>query len=136
MDYDKLLDRARASIPEKEKLTSGERFETPRATLLVQGNKTIITNFGDISSRIRRTEAEFAKYLFKELAVPGEVQAGRLVLAGKFSDRVVNDRIQNYVATAVICKECGKPDTRLEAVDRHLKMLICEACGAKAPVRL
>jgi translation initiation factor 2 subunit 2 len=136
MDYDKLLDRARANIPDKEKLTSGERFETPRAALLIQGNKTIITNYGDICSRIRRTDSEFAKYLFKELAVPGEVQAGRLILAGKFSDRVVNDRIQNYVTTAVICKECGKPDTHLEGIDRHLKMLICEACGAKAPVRI
>ena len=134
MDYDKLLDRAFASLPEKK--STGERFEVPKAEIILQGNRTLVKNFADICSTIRRGEGEFAKYLFKELAVPGEVTAGRLTLMGKFTDRVVNERIAGYVAAAVVCKECGKPDTHVEALERNLRVLVCEACGAKAPVRL
>jgi len=134
MDYDKLLSRAFSALPENT--SSGERFETPTAALMIQGNKTVVVNFSDICSTLRRTPEEISKYLFKELAAPGEMQAGRLVLVGKFSDRVVNERVASYTAQAVVCKECGKPDTHIESVERNLKVLVCEACGAKSPVRL
>lgn len=134
MDYEKLLARAKSAMPEKA--SSGERFETPRAVIMLQGNKTVIINFADICSTLRRSPEEFAKYLSKELAAPGEIQSGRLVLTGKFYERIVNERIASYTAVAVVCRECGKPDTHVESVDRNLKILVCEACGAKAPVRL
>ena len=134
MDYDKLLDRAFSSLPESS--STGERFETPRAILMIQGNKTVITNFADICSTLRRSQEEIAKYLEKELAAPGELTAGRLSLVGKFMERVVNDRIATYTKMAVVCTECGKPDTHVEAMERNLKVLVCEACGAKSPVRL
>jgi translation initiation factor 2 subunit 2 len=34
----------------------------------------------------------------------------------------------------VLCRECGKPDTRLERVER-VYVIRCEACGARASVR-
>ncbi|MFA6049157.1 MAG: translation initiation factor IF-2 subunit beta [Candidatus Micrarchaeia archaeon] len=132
-NYSSLLDRAFANLPKRS--SSGERFECPVADLFVEGNKTTIRNFDFICSRLRREPPAVAKYLFKELAVPGSIAGGKLVLQGKFMPRVVNDRIQTYCQTSVICKQCGKPDTHLEDVDRHVKILVCEACGAKNPVR-
>ena len=133
MNYANLLDRAHANMP-KQKVKS-ERFECPTADIFIEGNKTSIKNFDEICSKLRRKPQEVSKYLFKELAAPGVIQGTRLVLQGKFPARVVNDRILTYCKTNVICKECGKPDTHTENLERNLKMLICEACGAKSPVR-
>lgn len=131
--YENLLGDLYKSLPEKK--SSGERFEMPNAEVLLQGPKTLIRNYEDICQRLRRDPQEFAKYLSKELAAPSSREAGRLVLQGKFNQRVINEKIQNYVNTRVLCKECGRPDTRLETVERGLQQMVCEACGARSPVR-
>jgi len=133
-EYENLLDHAYSEVPEK--ISSGERFECPIAQVFVEGNKSFVRNYDFVCERLRRKPDELAKYLFKELAVPGVVEGGRLVLQGKFSAKQINDRIQSYCENQVICKECGKPDTRLESAGgRNLRTMICEACGARSPVR-
>ncbi len=134
-NYDQLLDNLYANLP-KTKAT-GERFECPIVEVLNQGSKTIVKNFDGACAKLRRTPQEVAKYLFKELAVPGEAQqGGRLLLHGKFRDKQVNEKIAYYCKTHVTCSQCGKPDTHLEASgDRHVKVLKCEACGASNTVR-
>jgi translation initiation factor 2 subunit 2 len=131
--YENLLADLYKGLPEKK--SSGERFEMPVAEVLPQGPKTILRNFDDICQKLRRTPEEFAKYLSRELAAPATREAGRLVLQGKFSQRQLNEKIQNYVNTRVLCKECGRPDTRIETMERGLQQLVCEACGARSPVR-
>lgn len=131
--YEALLDSLYSKLPEKK--TSGERFETPVADTFLQGSKTIVKNYDFICSTLRRTPEEVAKYLFKELAVPGVIAGGRLTLQGKFSQKTVQERIQSYCDIQVICKECGKPDTHIVSYDRNVRMLVCEACGAKHPIR-
>ncbi len=133
LPYESLLDRLYSSLPEKK--ASGERFEVPAAEVLVQGNRTIIKNYDAICSALRRKPEEVAKYLFKELAVPGTAEAGRLVLQSRFGAKTVNDKISSYAETHVICRECKKPDTRIEEFGRGIKILVCEACGARNPVR-
>lgn len=135
-NYEALLDNLYAKLPKKN-LSTGERFECPVVEVLIQGNKTIVKNFDGACSKLRRTPQEVAKYLFKELAVPGESQqGGRLLLHGKFRDRQVNEKLGEYCKTRVLCSQCGKPDTHLEAGgDRHVKTLKCEACGATNTVR-
>jgi translation initiation factor 2 subunit 2 len=46
---------------------------------------------------------------------------------------MINEKIQEYVAEFVICKECKKPDTELVKEDR-LTFIHCLACGAKKSV--
>lgn len=135
-NYDQLLDNLYAKLPKKN-LSTGERFECPVVEVLNQGNNTIVKNFDGTCAKLRRTPQEVAKYLFKELAVPGEAQqGGRLLLHGKFRDRQVNEKLSHYCKTRVICSQCGKPDTHLEATgDRHVRILKCEACGAANNVR-
>lgn len=131
--YEKLLDRARLALPEKT--LTYERFETPTIDSFIQGNKTFIRNYDAITQKIRRSPEILAKYLSRELAVPTTVQGGKLILNGKFYTKNLQDKLQNFVESAVICKECKKPDTKV--VEKNgVKTLICEACGARSPIRL
>ena len=132
-DYEKLLDRARFALPEKTQ--TFERFETPVIDSFLQGSKTIIRNYEIILQKIRRPPELLAKYFSKEMAVPVSIQAGKLLLNGKFYSRNLQDKLQAFVDAAVVCKECKRPDTKIVEKD-GVKMLVCEACGARAPVKI
>lgn len=132
-DYEKLLDRARAKLPEKTQ--TFERFETPAVDSFVQGSKTIVRNFEIILQKVRRPPEMLSKYFSKEMAVPVTVQAGKLVLNGKFYARNLQDKLQAFVDAAVVCKECKRPDTKITEKD-GVRTLVCEACGARAPVKI
>jgi translation initiation factor 2 subunit 2 len=134
-DYEKLLEKAYSSIP-ASKMAGGERFEAPVADAFIQGNKTIIRNYGFICSRLRRKPEEIAKYLSKELAAPAVTESNgeQLVLQTKLSNRIINEKLSFYIQNAVLCNECGKPDTHIDLI-QGVRVLICEACGARKPIR-
>lgn len=132
-DYEKLLARARASLPEKT--ASGERFEPPSAETFMQGSKTVVKNFEVICAKIRRDQQMLAKYLSKELAIPGTIEGNRLILHGKFYDRVINEKLATFINKYVICKECNRPDTKIAEGPHGIKTLVCDACGARSPVK-
>jgi len=132
-DYEKLLDRARSALPEKT--LTFERFETPAIDSFLQGNKTIIRNFDIIAQKVRRPPQMLAKYFSKEMAVPVSLEGGKLVLNGKFYERNLREKLQAFVDAAVVCKECKRPDTKISEIG-GVKTLICEACGARAPVKI
>jgi len=127
-DYEKLLESAYKDIkPVKSKI---DRFEIPNVEGHIEGTKTIITNFKQIASYLRREVPQILKYLLRELAVSGSMKGDRLVLTRKVSSKAINEKIQQYAKTFVICKECGKPDTELLKQDRFT-FIHCLACGAK-----
>lgn len=117
------------------KTTSGERFEMPIIDSMIEGNKTIIKNFEFVAEKLRRSPRLLMKFLAKELAAPASIEGARLTLQGKFTQKVLNDRLKLFVDMYVLCKECGKPDTNIAEGEHGKKMLICEACGARAPVK-
>ncbi|MFH0835932.1 MAG: translation initiation factor IF-2 subunit beta [Candidatus Micrarchaeota archaeon] len=131
--YSELLDEVYSALPEKK--SSGERFEMPKAVCFLQGNKTVIKNFAEICDKIRREPAEVAKYLFKELATPGTVSGQQLVLQTKVPLRLIDEKLTNYVSLRVLCNECGKPDTHFDNDASGFQIVVCEACGARKPVR-
>jgi translation initiation factor 2 subunit 2 len=130
-DYQKLLEKAKRALPETNKEAS--RFEIPVADV-VTGKQTVIKNFLEISKALRRDETHLAKYLYKELAVPGSMRGPELLLQGKINSGMINQRIREYAAEFVICNECGKPDTDMNKTDR-LFFLKCQACGARRSLR-
>ncbi len=132
LDYDENLNRAYKNLPEKTAKT--ERFELPAAEVITQGNKTLIKNFDVITNKLRREPKHMAKYLFKELAVPGTIEGGRLILNSKLPERMIVEKIKNYIEIFLTCKQCKLPDTRLTEVDRGIYMMVCEACGARSAV--
>ncbi len=132
-DYNTLLDKLYANLPKKT--STGERFEMPVADAFFQGNKTVFKNFDFVCQRIRRKPEELAKFLNKELATPGVLDGPRLIFQSKVNPRLLNEKIALYVEQSVLCRECGKPDTHVE-YGSPVNTLICEACGARRPVRL
>ncbi|MFH1306331.1 MAG: translation initiation factor IF-2 subunit beta [Candidatus Micrarchaeota archaeon] len=131
-DYEELLDNARKNLPDI--MLSKERFEPPVAIVQPQGSKTIIPNFDLICQKLRREPKFLAKYLGKELAIPTSMDGPRLILHGKIYERQVGERLSNFIKYYVICKECKRPDTKIKD-EGGVKMLVCEACGARSPVK-
>ncbi len=127
-EYVKLLDRAFSKLPNLS--ADKADFVIPDADVLNEGTKTIIRNMALISDRARRNGADIARYIGKEFSVPVNMEEQRLILNGKFPADEINRRIKRYFELYVICKECKKPDTRLENAEKGM-YLICEACGAR-----
>jgi translation initiation factor 2 subunit 2 len=132
MDYEKLLKKARKEIPESVLKT--ERFEIPKVEGHIEGNKTIINNFEQIANTLRRPVEHLLKYVLRELATPGEMRKGALIIGTKVGSARVNEKIERYTNEFVLCSECKKPDTKLIKEDR-VTFLKCLACGAKHPVK-
>ncbi len=127
-DYESMLDKGREKLPEE--IFEGKRFETPSAKTKKRGNRTVLTNFSDITDKFNREEKHFSKYLLKELGTAGHVEGGELILQGSFRRGIVNKKIEAYCEEFVICDECNRPDTKM-VKEKGVTMLKCEACGAR-----
>jgi len=130
--YEQLLDEAKKKLPDAGREAS--RLEIPKALVQIAGRQTIIKNSGVIARTIRRDPKLFAKYLFKELAVPGTIKQNELVLLGKLREDMIQKRIDDFIKEFVLCHECGKPDTVIELFEKA-SFLRCEACGARRAMR-
>lgn len=131
-DYEALLDRAIANLPDME--TTDARFVIPEPKIMVEGKTTILDNFNNIVSVINREPDHVMKYLTREMGTAGKIDGLRAVFQGKFSKEQIKTNIEAYVEEFVICSECGRPDTQLTKMDRVL-VLKCAACGAHRPVK-
>ncbi|HEA46263.1 MAG TPA: translation initiation factor IF-2 subunit beta [Candidatus Pacearchaeota archaeon] len=131
-DYEKLLEEAYKGIKQTD--SSSERFEIPKIEGHFEGRKTILTNFFQLSSHLRRKPEHFQKFLLRELAASGQKEGDRLVLNMKVPSAKINQKVESYVKEFVLCRECKKPDTELIREDR-ITFVHCLACGAKHSVR-
>jgi translation initiation factor 2 subunit 2 len=131
MDYKELLARAKKNMPHAEEKA---RFEMPSANVYVSKRQTTIKNFSDVAKSLRRDPKHLAKFLFKELAAPGNIVGDELVLQSKISPSIINQRIKDYTGEFVLCKECGKPDTSMIKKD-YFVVIKCEACGAQRTLK-
>ena len=127
-----MLDRALEQVPKA--VFESARFQVPEADVVTVGNRTIIRNFRSIATALNREPSHLMKYLLRELGAAGEAQGAQAMLQGKFSKATVDERIKRYAEEFVLCRECGKPDTKLERRER-IHTLRCEACGARTSVR-
>lgn len=132
MDYKELLKKAKEELPDSSEETS--RFEIPLIKGHIQGNRTILSNFDKIAATLMRDPEHLLKYILKELATPGEIKKKGVIIGRKVSATMVNEKINSYAKEFVICKECGKPDTKLVREDR-IMFVRCQACGARHPVK-
>lgn len=130
--YEELLKKAYANITEIG--DNSERFHIPDAKVYLEGKTTVIENFTDIASYIRREPDQLMKALVGELGTAGKIEGTRAVFNGKFDETMITSAIKKYVEDYVICSECGRPDTRL-VKDGRVLLLRCDACGGHRPVR-
>ncbi|MFW9918464.1 MAG: translation initiation factor IF-2 subunit beta [Candidatus Thorarchaeota archaeon] len=133
-DYEKMLDRARSSVPEDAFKRSGERFQVPEVQLIIQGTRTIWQNFQEILGVLNRPGKEVLKYVAGQLATAGNIEGGSAIFQGKFNPEAVDDVLSRYIDAYVICPVCGRPDTNMEK-QSHAYYLKCSACGASTSIR-
>ncbi len=130
-NYDSMLDSLYSKLPEKAKEKS--RFKMPEFQAFIEGSVTIVPNFVDVATDLRRDPKHLMKYLSKESATLANIENKRLVMKGKFREKLLNERLNKYAKEYVLCKECGKPDTSLIEQGEN-QFMRCEACGARSPV--
>jgi len=123
-----MLKRGKEQLPENIRHT--ERFEIIKVKGLVQGNRTILSNLPQIADQLQRPIEHLLKYLNKELAAKGEMKESYTVFNTKLPATRINEKIAAYVEQYVMCKECGRPDTRMTK-QGPAWMVLCQACGAK-----
>ena len=132
MNYEELLDEAYESVEPSESPECG-RFEVRKVEGHHQGSRTVVSNFLQVCSCLRRNCDHLAQFLFKALATSGIIDGDRLILDRKMSSKDINDKIEKYVREFVLCSNCKKPDTEL--VEEGGKVFIrCLACGKKKEV--
>ncbi|MGM5479973.1 MAG: translation initiation factor IF-2 subunit beta [Nanobdellota archaeon] len=132
MNYEEMLTRARDALPEE--ISSAQRFTVDKVKGHLQGNKTVVSNLGQIASQLGRRQEVLVKFIEKQLAVKGVVRKGFVIFNAKLSANKINERIQQFTDQFVLCKECGKPDTTLTK-DTGIFFIKCQACGAKYSVK-
>ncbi|MCF0226420.1 MAG: translation initiation factor IF-2 subunit beta [Methanobrevibacter sp.] len=130
--YENLLNRAIDQLPPE--VFEHKRFKIPKAYSDIQGNRTFIKNFKDVSEGLGRDPQHVLKFLLRELGTAGNIEGGRAILQGKFTHYLINERLEDYVEKYVICQECNRPDTRIIREGR-IFLLKCAACGATAPLK-
>jgi len=131
MTYEKLLKQAYERLPDISKVK--ERFEIPKIRGHIQGNKTVISNFHQIAAALSRKPDHMIKYLTKELATPVAIKKNYIIFGTKIPASRINEQIEKYAEEYVLCRECGKPDTKLLKEDKYL-FIRCLACGSRRSV--
>ncbi len=129
MEYDELLKK----VLKEKKAGRGERFVPPEADVGQSGQKTVI-NAEKFASYINRPIKHIARYMMHELTAPGQVdEKGNITIGGRFSRRVVQEKLNAYIKEYVICKQCASPDTQMNKIEENF-IVKCLACGAEYPV--
>ncbi len=128
MEYDEMLERAYEDLPEILKEES--RFQIPKIDSVVQGRVTVIQNFGELIKTLNRSPDILSKYFLGEMGTGGEFDTARLVLKGQFRGPQLQDKLEAFVQSYVICPECHRPDTAI-IQEKRMSFLKCEACGAR-----
>jgi len=129
-NYEQMLDEAYQNV---ERTEISERFEVPKVRGHHEGTKTVLTNFLQITTTLRRKPEHLMKFLNKELASSSDISGERLILSRKLSSKEINEKIERYVKLFVLCPKCKKPDTEL--IEEKGKVIMrCLACGERREV--
>lgn len=127
INYNELLKRVHSATV-KERIND-DRFKVPKVDVFYEGNTTVLKNFDKIIDILNRDADHFLKFLLGSVGTAGDISSGRVIFQGKIPTRTIQDRLDEYVNTYVICSECNRPDTHLLKKDRTL-LIRCDACGA------
>lgn len=133
-DYDKLLDRARSQVPEDAFKKSGERFQVPEVKLMLQGNRSIWQNFQEIINILNRPGKEVLKFVSGQIGTAGNMEGSNAIFNGKFNAEVLDEVLNRYIDSYVICPVCTRPDTDIKK-EGHAYYMVCTACGARTAIR-
>ncbi|MDW7977981.1 MAG: hypothetical protein RMH74_04170 [Candidatus Caldarchaeum sp.] len=131
--YVKLLDEVISKVSKRGSV-AGDRVLELRPNLVSDTKNTALTNLGQIAKTLNREPAHFARFLLKETGRAGSISGDRLVIQGKMGVDELRKLIDLYMKEFVSCPVCNGIDTRIVS-EKRFRFLVCDACGAKNPVR-
>lgn len=131
-NYSVLLDRIWEKLPEE--LHTASRFQMPHTDIFIEGNRTIIKNFNEIASALRRKPQHILTFLSKELAAPATFSGKRAIIQRVLKKNMIVKKIDDYAKEYVLCHECHRPDTKIGELEGE-KIIKCSACGGWWPLR-
>lgn len=132
--YRELLDRIKDHL-QSEGIKKETRLAIPEPDIIWVGNRTIVRNFGTIASALNRDPQKVIIFFAREMATAASLDEDkRAIFIGRRDLQSFKSLLQRYIKYYVICPVCKSPDTKLEK-QRRITFLICEACGARSPVR-
>ncbi|MCS7136873.1 MAG: hypothetical protein NZ941_00710 [Candidatus Caldarchaeum sp.] len=131
--YVMLLENALSRVG-RQTSAVGDRVLDLRPHLVVDAKNTILTNLGQIAKTLNREPAHLSRFLLKETGRAGSVSDDKLMIQGKMTHEEAKKLIDLYVKEFVKCPVCNGIDTRIVS-EKRFRFLICDACGAKNPVR-
>lgn len=127
-----MLDRLNKKV--KRQVSEEVRFELPIPDVIWVGNKTILRNFAEFAKVLHREQDKILLFLAKELGSPGQIADNRAIFVGKWNQEAFKNLFDVYVKDYVLCPVCNSPDTSI-VKEKRLTFLVCDACGARSPVR-
>ena len=127
LDYNKLLKKVQSITSTKS--IEEDRFKLPKVDIFYEGNTTVLRNFDKIVDTLNREANHLLKFFLGNVGTAGEISGGRIIFQGKIPTRSLQDKLNDYVNTYVICSECNRPDTHLVKKGRTI-LIRCDACGA------
>lgn len=128
-----LLDNALSRVS-KQTTSIGDRVLELRPHIVLDTKNTIFTNLGQIAKTLNREPAHLARFLLKETGRAGSVSDDKLMIQGKMTHEEAKKLIDLYIKEFVKCPICNGIDTRIVS-EKRFRFLVCDACGAKNPVR-
>ena len=131
MNYRELLERAQSQLPSDA--NDHKRFEVLPPRSVINGMRTILTNFKEICVALNREPRHVLKFFSREMATAATMQRNRAIFQGKFRFDTFERLIQRYVKEFVVCPVCTRPATKI-VKDRLFLFLVCEACGARSSI--
>ncbi|MEM4302704.1 MAG: hypothetical protein QW470_00455 [Candidatus Caldarchaeum sp.] len=131
--YMKLLDNVMLKVS-RQNSAAGDRVLELKPNLVHDAKNTILTNLGQIAKTLNREPAHFARFLLKETGRAGSISDDKLLIQGKMNLEETRRLIDLYIKEFVRCPVCNGIDTRIVS-EKRFRFLVCDACGAKNPVR-
>ena len=130
-EYRALLERAYAQMPEGP-VERVERLEIPGPRITIAGTRTIFHNFKELCDAVNRPPEFVLRFFSRELATAGYFDGTRAIFQGVFEEDTIERLIRIFLRDYVICPVCKRAGI---AKERRIMFLICDACGARSPVR-
>jgi len=112
----------------------GDRVLEVRPTIMQTSKHANFTNLAQTARTMNRDPDHLARFILKETGRAGSVQEDRLVIQGRMPLDELSRLLELYAKEFVKCPVCGSIDTKIVS-EKRFRFLVCEACGAKNPVR-
>lgn len=93
------------------------------------GDKVIISNFGEICKVLNRDPQHVLLYLESELSTITRLYDNKLAIKGVFRPSYIQTMLSKYIKEYVTCLSCNSLNTKVSKLDR-LSFIVCSICNS------